>query len=100
MEPAKRLDKIGLWFKGPHSAELFKLLYIEPVDFETVVIGTGESKAVAATRALAHLKGKGYSPIMQSINDEVQHMMPSAPHAVEGDQYCAVYCILGVTAER
>jgi hypothetical protein len=100
MKPAKRLEKIGLWFKGPYSADLFKQIYIEPEDFETVAIGTGESKDVALTRALAHLNGKGYGPIMVDIVNEARHMAPAAAIQVEGDEYCAVYCILGVTAER
>ena len=100
MKPAKRLDKIGMWFKGPCSAPLFKLLYIEPPDFEAVSIGTGESRAIAAVRAIAHLKGKGFGPVMKQINDEVQFILSDASHIVEGDEQCAVYCILGVSAER
>lgn len=100
MDPAKRLEKFGLLFYGPYSPELFKAVYMEPEGFETVVIGSGESKAVAAIRAVAHLKGKGYGPVMDKINDEMRFHLPAQPQAVEGDDYCAVYCVLGVSAER
>jgi len=102
MKPAKRLDKIGMWFKGPHSPDLFKALYVESqyAEFETVSIGTGESKAVAAARAIAHLHGKGYGPVLQEIHDQVERMMPDNSEFVEGDGMSFVYCILGVSAER
>lgn len=102
MKPAKRLESIALFFEGPYSPELFNLMSQVKrfSNFETVTIGTGESKAVAAVRAIAHLKGKGYGPVMDEINFEVQRLMPAAPHTVEGDSMCQVYCILGVTAER
>jgi len=100
LEPAKRLEKISIRFMGPHSSDLFKCLYIPPVDFEHVSIGTGESKSVAATRAIAHLQGEGFSPILDEIRDAVSNMMPGAPDAVEGDGFCQIYCIIGVTAER
>lgn len=100
MKPAKRLEKIGLWFKGPHSPDLFKALYVEPTEFETVVVGTGASKAVAAAYAIGHLTGRGYEPVMEEIQDQVERMMPSNPNFIEGDDMAHVYCILGVTAER
>jgi len=96
MKPAKRLTKIGIWFKGPHSADLFEALWIYPSEFDDVFIGTGESKAVAAMRALAHMQGKGLSAIYEAIEREVQTSMPPRSTTVEGDHNCSVYCIVGI----
>ena len=100
MKPAKRLDKFGIWYKGPHSAEMFKVIYQEPPDFECVVIGSGESKAVAMARALSHLRGEGFATIMNQIEGEAHFHLPDRATAIEGDDYCQVYCIIGVSAER
>jgi hypothetical protein len=94
-----KLTKFGMSFKGPYSAELFKQAYIEPEGFDHVVIGTGESKAIASARAFAHLRGNGINPIMDDISSMIDKNLPSAPHTVEGDDKCSVYCIIGASVE-
>jgi len=100
MKPAQRLSAICVDFKGPHSPDLFKELFVPREAFDTYTIGTGESKAVAVTRAISHLIGKGYSPILSEIENQVEALMPNNSHYVEGDANCQVYCILYVSAER
>lgn len=101
MKPAKRVSKVGMWFKGPHSPDLFKALYVEPEEeFDAVVIGTGASKAVAAAYAIGHLRGKGFGPVFDQIEDTVEHMLPKNASFIEGDDFTPIYCILGVSAER
>ena len=96
---SKRLTKFYIRFRGPHSALLFKALHFPEPDHDTEVIGTGESKAVALARAVAHLRAEGYGDCMDQIQDQIDHQMPAEPHAVEGDELCSVYCIIGVSAE-
>ena len=101
MEAPKRLEKFGIWYKGPHSAEMFDAIYIEPTGFECVVTGTGESKAVAAARALSHLRGKGFGAIMNEIEAEMMFHLPERATAVEApEHFLNVYCIIGISAER
>jgi hypothetical protein len=101
MQAPKRLEKFGIWYKGPHSAEMFKVIYIEPVGFECVVVGSGESKAVAAARAISHLRGEGFGAVMNEIEDEMQFHMPDRATAIEAPEpFLNVYCIVGVSAER
>jgi|GEM_PF-6387995 len=102
MKPAKKLKKFALRFYGPYSPDMFKAMYVESdfAQFDTVVIGTGESKAVAAARALSHLNGKGYGPVMDAIIGEIEFIVPKNSHFIEGDDFCMVYCVLAVGAER
>jgi hypothetical protein len=62
MKPAKRLSMITVRYMGPYSPQLFESLFIanDYADFEEVAIATGESKAVAAARAISHLHGQDY----------------------------------------
>jgi hypothetical protein len=93
---------ITVRYMGPYSPQLFESLFIanDYADFEEVAIATGESKAVAAARAISHLQGKGFGPIMDQIIEFVEREAPRNSHFVEGDLFCSVYCILGVSAER
>jgi hypothetical protein len=91
-----KLEKFGIWFKGPHSEELFKALYVPPSGFDQIFVGTGESKAVAAARALSHTRGCGLSGIYDELEKLTHRNMPPRSTAIEGDDYCQVYCIIGV----
>lgn len=92
-----KLEKFGIWFKGPHSEQLFKVLYNPPSDYDQVFIGSGESKAVAAARALSHTRGCGLSSVYDDLEKLVHRNMPQRSTAIEGDSQCQVYCIIGVS---
>lgn len=98
----KRLSKIGIWFKGPHSAELFKYLYVEESyrDFDHVRVGSGESMAVAATRAIAHFRDLELPhSVMEDIRTHVQIQLPAHADKTEGDQFASMYCIVAISLE-
>lgn len=93
----KKLHQYGIWFYGPYSPELFELIYAAPpAIFTDVFIGAGESKAVAAMRALSHIKGRGWSSCFDLIEDEVKRALPSHSTTVEGDERCSIYCVLAL----
>lgn len=98
MKVAKRLTKIEVWFKGPHSAELFKARWVEP-EYDLVFIGSGESKTIAADRALALFQGEALSAIYEDIEKAVRSETPPRAKAIEGDEHCSVYCIVGINYE-
>lgn len=102
MKPAKRLKRVGIWFKGPHSAALFKALHTPEkyCEFDHVVIGTGESRAVAASRAISHMRDLNIRPILEDIQTHVQVQLP--PHAsdIEAGGLTSIYCIIALDVER
>jgi len=96
---AKRLTKFGIRFYGPHSVELFKEVYTPNDNFDLTVIGTGESKAVAAHRALAHLEGMGVGPITDAIYEELEFVLGPGSSVVEADnRTCFIYCVVNISA--
>jgi len=99
----KRLIKFGMQFKGPHNDQLFEALFVAhewEVEYDKYFIGTGESKAVAMTRALSHMKGSGLAPIFHEIEGEALFQCPinHISAFIEGDGVCQVYCIIGISA--
>ena len=95
-----QLDKLRVRFMGPYSAQLFKVAYVEEPGFDTTVIGTGESKAVAAARALSHLAGQGYATIMNQIEDGVQRNLPERATAIEAPELnINVYAVISLSAK-
>lgn len=102
MNPAKRLNKIGVWFKGPHTPELFKMLYIKEKyrEFDHVAVGTGESRAVAAARALSHMRDLNVRPIMDDIQTHVQLQLPRHSNEIEAESGTNMYCIIGIEVDR
>jgi hypothetical protein len=98
-EIAKRLTKFSILFMGPHSAQLFKAVYVPPTEYDSVFIGTGESKAVASARAMSHMRGAGYGSVFNQIEELVQKHMPARPTSIEGNKEAQVYCIIGISAE-
>ena len=97
---AKKLTKFGIWFDGPISPELFKLKYDKPEGFDIIVIGTGESKAVAAYRAISHLEGKGVGPVLEQIFDELEFILTPASSAIEAEPPTThIYCTIAVSVE-
>jgi hypothetical protein len=104
METAKRLTKFGVRFRGPHSPELFKSLHTgnEETHFDHTVIGTGESRAVAAARAMSHLRPLNLGhKVLADIEAHVALNMPSNPTAIEApEEFLNIYCILSISVER
>lgn len=100
MKTANKLTKFGIWFQGPLDPETFKLIYIEPEDFDLVVIGTGESQAVAANRALSHLEGKGIAAIYSDIYRQTNRVLGKTSALIEApEQNRNIYCIIAISAE-
>lgn len=96
----KKLKSYGIWFHGPFSPDLFKYVHTQPpAVFTDVFIGTGESKAVAAMRALSHIKGAGWASEFSRIEELVKQSLPSHSTTIEGDDQCSVYCVLGLENE-
>ena len=94
---AEKLTKFGIWFDGPMSPELFRLQYIEPAGFDIVVIGTGESRAVAAYRAVSHLEGKGVGPVLEQVFDELEFVLNPMSSTIEAEPpKTNMYCIIGI----
>lgn len=101
MKPATRLLKFGIWFKGPQTAELFKYTYHEPQGFDHVLIGSGESRAVAAARALSRLRDLEVRAIREDIEVQTQLVLRPEYSEVEiTEPETSMYCIIGLNVER
>jgi hypothetical protein len=100
MFPAKRLEKINIDFRGPHSAELFEASYVKPTEYQHTVVGVGESHAVAAVRALSHLRNLGLGAAFLEIEGMVQKSLPTNANAIATPQAdINIYCVLSFNLE-
>lgn len=98
MIPRKRLEKINIDYRGPHSAELFKASYVKPTEYQHTVVGTGESHAVAAVRALSHLRNLSLGTVFLTIEEMVQKSLPTNASAIATPQAdINIYCVLSIT---
>jgi hypothetical protein len=101
MQAAKRLVELGIRFYGPQAPELFKASYVEPDKYDHVVIGTGESRAVAAARAVSHMRDLGVQNIKEAIEEHVQVVLtPDCTEIEAGDSELNMYCVIGIRVER
>lgn len=103
MEPAKQLKRIAIRFYGPHSPDLFKLIFVRDewdVNYDHFVVGTGESRAVAAARAVSHMRDLEVKEIIGDIEAQVQCVLPRNAAEIEGDNICQLYCVIGLDVER
>ena len=96
-----QIKQYSIRFYGPHSQDLMQYVYTQPpAVFNDVFIGSGESKAVAAMRALSHMKGAGYSEIFTTVEKMIMDSLPSKATTIEGDENCSIYCVLAFEAEH
>jgi hypothetical protein len=101
MNPATQLTKFGIWFHGPQTPELFDACKPAHPEFDHVVIGTGESRAVAASRALAHMRDLNIRPIREGIEAQTQVVLTPQCNEVEADCHgMQMYCIIAISVER
>jgi hypothetical protein len=101
MNPATRLTKFGIWFYGPQTPDLFDTIPLPRDQFDHVVVGTGESRAVAACRALAHMRDLDVRDIREDIEAQVQIVLTPAYNEVEAGQHgMNMYCVIAINVER
>ncbi|MHC4121601.1 MAG: hypothetical protein ACYSWO_29360 [Planctomycetota bacterium] len=102
MKAAKRLTKFGIWFEGPKTPQLFDLCFNrDPDGFDHAVVGTGESRAVAASRALSHMRDLNVKPIMGDIESHVQRTLgPGCAEIEAAENELNMYCIIAISVER
>lgn len=96
----RKLAKFGIRFMGPHTPELFKALFVEhnwKQEYGQYAIGTGESKAIAAIRAVSHLND--VEDLRGDIDAQVQCHLNDLATCIEGEGRCKVYCIVGIEVE-
>jgi hypothetical protein len=77
-------------------------MYVESPHFDHNVIGTGESKAVAAMRALSHLHDLDLGrKVRADIETQLQATLPGNASYIEAAHPdLNVYCTIGITVER
>lgn len=95
-----KLKSFRAQFMGPYSAELFKAVFIPDEwssNYTQFAIGTGESRAVASARAVNHLEG--VDDLLGDIDAQLQCVLTDKATNVEGDEFCSVYCIIGIEVE-
>jgi len=91
----KRLEVIKIDYRGPYSAKLFETIYVKPTAFQHTVVGTGESHAVAAIRALSHLRDLDLGAAAREIGDAVQQALPANASEIATPQAdINIYCVL------
>jgi len=101
MKNAKRLIETRVWFYGPQAPDLFYASHTDPPGFDHVVIGTGGSKAMAASRALSYLRDLQVLPVLGDIVDKVQASLPLNGGDIEAaDPALDIFCVLAINIER
>lgn len=101
MKPATHLTKIGIRFHGPQTPELFNACRSPQPEFDHVVIGTGESRAIAACRAVAHMRDLSVRAIREDIEAQVQLVLTPGCNEVEaGPHDTNMYCVIGICVKR
>lgn len=96
----RKLKSFGIRFIGPYSPQLFKAVFVDhdwKTQYDQYTIGTGESKAVAALRAVSHLKD--VEDLRGDIDAHVQYQLNENATVIEGDGMCSVYCIIGIEVD-
>ena len=101
MNPATRLTKFGIWFHGPQTPELFDACKPTHDEFDHVVTGTGESRTVAAVRALAHMRDLNVRGIREDIEAQTQLVLTPECNEVEaGSHGMNMYCVIAISVKR
>jgi hypothetical protein len=99
MISTKRLTELNIEYKGPYSEELFKISH-KPKDCQYTVVGAGESHAVAAIRALSHLRNLALGAARLDIEEKVQQFLPANANAIATPQAdINIYCVLSFDVE-
>jgi hypothetical protein len=99
MIPAKRLTKIKIDYVGPYSEEVFNASR-NPKDYQYTVVGSGESHAIAAIRALSNLRNLSLGTVFLSIEEQVQKSLPANAIAIATPQAdINIYCVLSFDVE-
>jgi len=101
MNPATRLTKFGIRFHGPQTPELFDAVPLPHDEFDHVVVGTGESRAVAASRALAHMRDLNVRGIREDIEAQTQLVLTPECNEVEANSHgMNMYCVVAINVKR
>jgi len=101
MLPAKKLTKIKIDYVGPYSGELFRVSHSKLADYQQTVFGAGESHAVAAIRALSHLRSFALGTAFLEIEEMVQKSLPDNANAIATPQAdLNIYCVISFDVEE
>lgn len=101
MLPVKRLTKINIEYKGPYSEDLFRISHSKLTEYQQTVIGTGESHAIAAIRALSHLRNLELGTVFSTIEELVQKSLPANASAIATPQAdINIYCVISFDVEE
>jgi ATP-dependent protease HslVU (ClpYQ) peptidase subunit len=96
----KRVTELNIEYKGPYSEELFRISH-KPKDYQHIVVGSGESHAVAAIRALSQLRNLELGTVCQDIKEKVQQFLPANANAIATPQAdINIYCVLSFDVEE
>lgn len=99
----KRIKSFSIRFYGPHTPDLFKWCFVEDSwdRYDQYKIGTGESRAVAATRAVSHLASTitMTNSARDTLTQQSQAALPPGAETVEASSGTNMYCVIGVDLE-
>jgi len=92
--------RIEMQFAGPHSDDMVKhgCIDLEKNGFDHIFIGKGETRMVAAARALGQIADSSQAQLLAPVNSYVQSVLLPESMNIEADGFlCNVFCIIRVS---